>query len=152
MRKTTKKPATKLVTVKSHVRKIKTSRSKALVIVKPAKVAAKPASRMNAKLIQRKPMALNDQVMLITGMATAHVALAVSSIAAIVTGETEKAFQFTALKEGGEFGFTCWLPKSALQPALSQGCYTIADWFLNGVNGYTKRWIGYNQRHNILAA
>lgn len=147
-----KKVATKVVTVKAHVRKIKTTRSKALAVVKPAKVVAPGASRMNAKLIVRKPMQLNDQVMLITGMATAHVALAVSSIAAIVTGETEKAWQFTALKEGGEFGFTCWLPKSALQPALSQGCYTVADWFLAKAFGYSKRWIEYNQRHNILAA
>lgn len=152
MKKSVKKSATKVVTVKAHVRKIKTSRSKALAVVKPAKVTAPANSRMNAKLIQRKPMALNDQVLLITGVATAHVALAVTSIAAIVSGETEKAWQFTALKEGGEFGFTCYLPKSALQPALSQGCYTIADWFLAKVEGYTKRWIGYNQRHNILAA
>lgn len=134
----------KTVKVRSHVRKIRTSKSKV--------VAKKPNGPMNAKLVQRKPIALNDQVLLITGVATAHVALAVTSIPAIVSGETEKAWQFTAIKEGGEFGFTCWLPKSSIAPALSNGCYNIADWFLSRVNGYTKRWIDYNQRSSIIAA
>ena len=138
MRKSSKaKVAIKTVTVKSHVRKIKTSRSKALAIVKPAKVSS---------------MAISDQVLLITSVTTAHVALAVSSIAAIVTDETDKAWKFTAVKEGGELGYPCWLPKSTLQPTPSANCYTIAEWFLNKSEGYTRRWLNYNQRHNILAA
>lgn len=135
---------TKTVTVKAHTRKIKTSRAKAIAVVQPKIVAKRNF------VIERKSMAVNDQILLVIGHATAHVTIAVSSVAAVVTSETKLAWQFTAVKEGGEFGFSCWFPKSAIMPSLNNDCYSLASWFK--ANNYCSKWIHYNTRHNILTS
>lgn len=96
-------------------------------------------------------MKIGSQILICVSVATAHCAIGMSFVAAVVVGESEKSVQLNAIKMGGELsGVTCWLPRKALVQSASASSFKLARWFKP--SGFQSHWIGRFEQSSVLAA
>lgn len=90
-------------------------------------------------------------ISILVSHATAHCALATSSIQGTVIAETAKAVKVQSETEKGK-PVTCWFPRSALThwyDGESHTSYKLKPWCLKG---WTQRFVELTERHSFISA
>lgn len=90
-----------------------------------------------------------QQTSILLGSATAHCAVGVTMVHAVVDDVREKAVCLRAVKEDGNLGSRCWFPRKALRENKS-GSLALWHWFKPGPDA--REWLARYAQSSVIAA